>query len=821
MSNYNNLKTTIDANIKQNGNQEITGPILNSVLNQMVNILGTGYQFAGVATLDPATDPGTPDAKVFYIANGKGTYTNFGGLEVTEDEVVVLYWDTAWHKVATGIASQAKLSELESKVIRLVGIGTTVAGTSGVTGVGDVYYNTTTKLLRECTSWSGNPDTSSYKTIPFIYGAIYSFGERLFYWDGSDMLQFYANEIKSIEDISGVVYDKDCFKLLYFKNTAPDTMLIGESFFNTSSNLIRRKVSNSTFETIPFDYDFYFNDETGKFYTWDGSAMVEYIGVPHLDSADELLYGKTAFDIEFIGAEGSSLAIGQSFFDTSANRIRKKTDSSTFINVPFIFDIYRNADDGKNYVWDGTTLVETAEDEEIGIANAVRGVTCYEVEKFAASGISLEYGQSFFNTKSKLIRKRISDDVYETIPFNYDLYYNKETGIYYYWDGVQMVQSVRAPQKGLSEKVEELYKPEQPDSALFMYQTDWIATSRNYILRVANGTLYHSNDLGKTWVSLPNTIGIVTFVHWFSDGTCLICGEKKAYTTKDWTALTESTIYDADGSVFVGEDRNFFTIGNYNSDICVVDGQEVAIWCDYGNTKTYVSRLWCAEQNGSVIRCILKNNESVIGGVTFSCTHFHDCVWDKYDNCLWISTGDYADTSHLLRATYNNGWQFKILQSGLDFKFAGLLVDEYYLYCMTDYTEEMDTGIKRVLKINAENASAYTFVYKTEDGTPMLNLYEDENGKKVLTPDSIPDKKGTFLYADKDLAFSEKTFVTNNNLILALHHFYGPNYNGDMLAVTSTGYGFSPGLTVQTRYLFSKAMWDAGYKDFAKGKLLK
>lgn len=112
MSNYNNLKTSIDANIKQNGNQEITGSILNSVLNQMVNILGTGYQFAGVATLNPAIDPGTPDAKVFYIANGKGTYTNFGSLEVTEDEVVVLYWDSAWHKVATGIASHAKLSEL-------------------------------------------------------------------------------------------------------------------------------------------------------------------------------------------------------------------------------------------------------------------------------------------------------------------------------------------------------------------------------------------------------------------------------------------------------------------------------------------------------------------------------------------------------------------------------------------------------------------------------------------------------------------------------------------------------------------------------------
>ena len=114
MSNYNSLKTAIDANIKQNGKQEITGPVLNSVLNAMVNTLGAGYQFAGIAVSD--TKPGTPDAKVFYIANGKGAYTNFGGLDVTEDEVVVLYYDTEWHKVSTGIASQAKLSELQTTV---------------------------------------------------------------------------------------------------------------------------------------------------------------------------------------------------------------------------------------------------------------------------------------------------------------------------------------------------------------------------------------------------------------------------------------------------------------------------------------------------------------------------------------------------------------------------------------------------------------------------------------------------------------------------------------------------------------------------------
>ena len=81
MGNYTTLKTTINANIRQNGNQEITGKILNSVLNAMVNTLGEGYQFAGIATTE--TDPGTPDAKVFYIANGKGEFIHFWALDVT------------------------------------------------------------------------------------------------------------------------------------------------------------------------------------------------------------------------------------------------------------------------------------------------------------------------------------------------------------------------------------------------------------------------------------------------------------------------------------------------------------------------------------------------------------------------------------------------------------------------------------------------------------------------------------------------------------------------------------------------------------------
>ena len=84
-----------------------------TIQDAIASIVNAGYVFAGVAT--PATDPSTLDAKVFYSANGKGTYTNFGGLEVTEDDVVVLYYDTAWHKVATGIASDVELLKLKNE----------------------------------------------------------------------------------------------------------------------------------------------------------------------------------------------------------------------------------------------------------------------------------------------------------------------------------------------------------------------------------------------------------------------------------------------------------------------------------------------------------------------------------------------------------------------------------------------------------------------------------------------------------------------------------------------------------------------------------
>lgn len=95
MSDYANLKAAIQQVIKTNGNNEITGAILQQTLLSMINSLVVGYQYVGVA--EPSTNPGTPDQKVFYLASQKGVYSNFDAQEILKEGVYLFAYDTSWH----------------------------------------------------------------------------------------------------------------------------------------------------------------------------------------------------------------------------------------------------------------------------------------------------------------------------------------------------------------------------------------------------------------------------------------------------------------------------------------------------------------------------------------------------------------------------------------------------------------------------------------------------------------------------------------------------------------------------------------------------
>ena len=122
------LKNRIRAAIKQNGNQEITGPVLQTILLDISDVLngvvgdetsarevadgnlsetittlqnlintinaniGNGYVYAGIAT--PTSTPVT--GKVFYVAITAGTYTNFGGQVLTQGINILKYNGSVW-----------------------------------------------------------------------------------------------------------------------------------------------------------------------------------------------------------------------------------------------------------------------------------------------------------------------------------------------------------------------------------------------------------------------------------------------------------------------------------------------------------------------------------------------------------------------------------------------------------------------------------------------------------------------------------------------------------------------------------------------------
>lgn len=118
MANYANLKSDIAGVIRTNNNEEITGDILQEQLLGMVDSLGAGFQYKGVAT--PTTAPGTPDENVFYIASTAGTYTNFGSLAVAEGEVAILKYNGSWAKEVTGAATAAQITQLGQEIDNIV-----------------------------------------------------------------------------------------------------------------------------------------------------------------------------------------------------------------------------------------------------------------------------------------------------------------------------------------------------------------------------------------------------------------------------------------------------------------------------------------------------------------------------------------------------------------------------------------------------------------------------------------------------------------------------------------------------------------------------
>ena len=114
MANYASLKAAVQDVIKQNGNNEITGQILQSSLLSMITSLGAGYQYVGLAT--PTTNPGTPDYNIYYFAYQRGAYSNFNNLSVLDNEFAIFKYNGSWSKESIPITSLDAVNEIRDEL---------------------------------------------------------------------------------------------------------------------------------------------------------------------------------------------------------------------------------------------------------------------------------------------------------------------------------------------------------------------------------------------------------------------------------------------------------------------------------------------------------------------------------------------------------------------------------------------------------------------------------------------------------------------------------------------------------------------------------
>ena len=100
---YESVKNQIDAYIKANGVNLITGPVLNAVLTTMLDELGEGYAFQGVLNTTDIPSPAA-DIPQAWLASA-GTYLG-GSITVDEGELaLIIHAADGWSKVTVYTAS--------------------------------------------------------------------------------------------------------------------------------------------------------------------------------------------------------------------------------------------------------------------------------------------------------------------------------------------------------------------------------------------------------------------------------------------------------------------------------------------------------------------------------------------------------------------------------------------------------------------------------------------------------------------------------------------------------------------------------------------
>lgn len=280
MANYSELIATINDQVKANGNQEITGPVLNAVLQAMVSALGEGYQFMGVAT--PDTNPGTPDQKVFYLASQKGNYANFNTVIDDGGLYILIFVSGQWQK-----------NDLEVQSARHANVNVPLDSSILNRYIYELYLTGLNPAHEYKINSYGVYDSGEVKRQTFVISD-FTDGEKAVAQADTLLSNRGVVEVFSLADsgISGYAifnfYDLNSIEMTYnnyIDNAKVSAMLNSPAIY---AYLLKQEVSAisevlSSKSTVPIDIDY------GAAEAYNADNDFQYIGYNHPMTADVLL----------------------------------------------------------------------------------------------------------------------------------------------------------------------------------------------------------------------------------------------------------------------------------------------------------------------------------------------------------------------------------------------------------------------------------------------------------------------------------------------------------------------------------------------------
>lgn len=348
--------------------------------------------------------------------------------------------------------------------------------------------------------------------------------------------------------------------------------------------------------------------------------------------------------------------------------------------------------------------------------------------------------------------------------------------------------------------------------------TDVIYSARNFLIEDVKKDdkryLRISPDLGKTWKELENPYGDLVYFHIFSTGDMMFATTKWCYyIDSDLTVITPSEVFDYDGKMFEPEGKeHFYQVEDCKNHIWNVDGTEIIAWGDYNLEScdpNYIPRMWYSVNFGRTVKCAIRFDQTIIDGKIIKPRHTHGVKFDKYEEAMYVMTGDAPFNSQLIKCKYNphkDSWTFHRIGAGRVYKLGCIYFSEEYAYLVTDYTDKNVTksGIIKCEKDCLEDPSLFEYLYEDEENRPLLCCEFDMNGNKVLMPDG---SAWDFIYYTKNNYEFRKIPISIKRYI---EGFTSPNYNGDIYAGFMTGFPF----TLYRCFNFTEAMRNSGVTDF-------